>query len=395
MASIRLKAGRERPLKRRHPWIFSGAIESVHGDPAAAESVDVFSSQGEWFATAAYSPHSQIRGRVLSWDRDQEIGPEFIRARIDQALRNRVPWQKLGESNAWREVFSESDGMPGLIVDRYDDVRVVQFHTAWADSERDTIVQALSERGDCRLIYERSEAEVRQLEGLESRSGVLWGEYESNPIEIFEGDLRYLVDIQSGHKTGFYLDQKENRAWLRRMVSAGSVLDAFAYTGSFSLVCLKAGAEHVTAIDSSRSALEMAQKNLDLNRLEPDRFDVLEEDVFTALRGFRDRGASFDLIILDPPKFAATAAQVGRASRAYKDINLLAMKLLKPGGTLATFSCSGGVSGELFQKIVADSALDAGVQAAIRHHFHQACDHPVQLAFPESQYLKGFLVQAD
>ena len=393
MTSIRLKPGRERPLKRRHPWIFSGAIESVAGDPAAASIVDVFSSHGEWFAHAAYSPHSQIRARVLSWDRDQEVGSEFIHARIDQAFKKRLPWRHLGTSNAWREVFSESDGLPGLIVDRYDDVLVVQFHTAWADSERDTVVQALSEHGDCRLIYERSEAQVRQLEGLETRSGVLWGEVESAPIEIFEGELRYLVDIQSGHKTGFYLDQKENRSWLRGVVPAGEVLDAFAYTGAFSMVCLKAGAERVTAIDSSHSSLEMALKNLELNHLQRDRFDVVEEDVFHALRGLRDRAAAFDLIVLDPPKFAATTAQVGRASRAYKDINLLALKLLKPGGMLATFSCSGGVSGELFQKIVADAALDAGVQAGILHHFHQSRDHPVQLAFPESEYLKGFLLQ--
>jgi 23S rRNA (cytosine1962-C5)-methyltransferase len=395
MNSIQLKPGRERPLRRRHPWIFSGALQSVRGEPAPGEIVEVVSSSGEWLAFAAYSPVSQIRARVISWTREARPDADLIRARIIAAIKAREPFQAAFHSNAWREVFSESDGLPGLIIDRYDDVRVVQLHTAWAESIRDLLVDVLAGQQDSRLIYERSDLDVRQLEGLEPRTGVLRGEDSGPPVEIYEGNLRYFVDYHAGHKTGFYLDQKENRAWLGQMNPGSAVLDAFSYTGAFGIISLAAGAEHVTAIDSSGPALEMAAGNLRLNGFELDHFTPLEDDVFSALRGLRDRRAAFDLIVLDPPKFAATTSQVGRASRAYKDINLLALKLLRPGGLLATFSCSGGVSTDLFQKIVADAALDAGVQASIVHYFHQAADHPVELAFPESQYLKGFLVRVD
>ncbi|MFN2275307.1 MAG: class I SAM-dependent rRNA methyltransferase [Anaerolineales bacterium] len=393
MSVLRLKPGRERPLQRKHPWIFSGAVQSIDGQPGSGEIVEVLSSAGDWLGYAAYSPSSQIRGRVISWDSNVPVDSDLIHTRILQAIEHRHQWLKAARSNAVREVFSESDGLPGLIVDRYDEVRVVQLHTAWADSVRDVILDTLVQTGDVSLVYERSDADVRKLEGLDLRAGVMWGESKDSPVEITEGALRFAVDIQSGHKTGFYLDQKENRLWLGSTSLTGEVLDAFAYTGAFSMVCLAAGAEHVTAIDSSHPALQRAAEHARLNGFDPDRLDTIEDDVFHALRNLRDRMASFNLIVLDPPKFAATTAQVGRASRAYKDINLLALKLLKPGGLLCTFSCSGGVSGELFQKIVADAALDAGVQASIVHHFHQASDHPVPLAFPESEYLKGFLVR--
>jgi 23S rRNA (cytosine1962-C5)-methyltransferase len=393
MNSIQLKPGRERPLRRRHPWIFSGAIQTVRGDPGLGEIVEVVSSSGEWLAFAAYSPVSQIRARVLGWDRDVHVGADLIRKRILAAIKARESLQNAYPSNAWREVFSESDGLPGLIIDRYDDVRVVQLHTAWAETIRDLLVDVLVDQPGSRLIYERSDLDVRQLEGLEPRTEALFGEDGGQVVEIYEGKLRYFVDYHAGHKTGFYLDQKENRAWLEQLDPGPEVLDAFSYTGAFSMVSLAAGAEHVTAIDSSGPALETAESNLRLNGYETDRFTPVEDDVFSALRGLRDRGEAFNTIFLDPPKFAATTSQVGRASRAYKDINLLALKLLRPGGFLATFSCSGGVSAELFQKIVADAALDAGVQASIVHWFHQGADHPVGLAFPESQYLKGFLLQ--
>lgn len=390
---IRLKPGREKPLLRRHPWIFSGAVERVDGSPPSGAVCDVLSSSGEWLAYAAYSPQSQIRGRVLGWRREIPIDEPLIRERIASAIASRAAWQAAGASNAWREVFSESDDLPGVIVDRYDDIRVLQLHTAWSEAERDLILDALTAHGDCRAVYERSDLDVRRLEGLEQRTGLLWGEYDGTPVPIQEGGLQFLVDIEHGHKTGFYLDQRESRAWLGRLSPSAQVLDAFAYTGAFSLVCLQAGSEHVTAIDSSGPALRRAAEQVRLNRFQDERFEAVEADVFSALRGLRDRARSFDLVILDPPKFAATTSQVGRAARAYKDINLLGLKLLNPGGLLASFSCSGGVSTELFQKILADAALDAGVQASIVHRFHQAADHPVQLSFPESEYLKGFLLQ--
>lgn len=392
-AVLHLRPGREKPLLRRHPWIFSGAIQEVIGSPAPGEVVDIKASDGSWLAYAAYSPRSKISARVLSWQEDEPIDRAFLRERLLRSIVRRENLLTFSKSNAWREVFSEADGLPGLVVDRYDDVRVLQLTTAWADGQRDLITDLLEEIGGCSTIFERSDADVRELEGLQPRVGLLWGRPLEDDVVIHEAGLRIKVDIEHGHKTGTYLDQRDNRAAVAEWSAEADVLDAFCYSGGFGLGCLAAGARHITFLDSSPAALSLVDQNLKLNGLDGGDYDLLQDDVFKALRSMRDRRAEFDLIILDPPKFAPTAAQAGRASRAYKDINLLALKLLKPGGLLATFSCSGGVPGTLFQKIVSDAALDAGVSCRIIRHFEQAADHPVDLTFPEGSYLKGLLLR--
>ena len=294
-------------------------------------------------------------------------------------------------NNSCRLVHAESDGLPGLIVDQYGNHLVVQFLTAAIEPWRDVIIQSLAKLTGVRNIYERSDVDVRKLEGLEEWVGVLLGEEPPERVEIIENGLKFLVDIEHGQKTGFYLDQRNNRTALSEFAEGRSILNCFSYTGGFTVYGLRAGAESVLSIDSSQDANDLALKNIRLNRLDESKAHFITGDVFKELRALRDSGQSFDLIVLDPPKFAATAAQADKAARGYKDINLLAFKLLKPGGTLFTFSCSGGVSRELFRKIVADAALDAGVNAAIIRQLSQGPDHPIALNFPEGEYLKGLV----
>jgi 23S rRNA (cytosine1962-C5)-methyltransferase len=391
MNKIFLKPGREKVLLRRHPWVFSGAVARLEGTFVAGETVAVHSSRDDFLAWAAYSPHSQIRARVWAWDETQVVSPGFLRDRLLASILRREDFLEMEDDGAYRLVHAESDGMPGLIVDRYAGVLVVQFLSAGVEFWRVEITAILEELFPGYAIYERSDAEARKLEGLEQRSGLLAGELP-DPLVIREGGLRWLVDVRAGHKTGFYLDQRDNRRRVSALAPGKRVLDCFSYTGGFSLATLAAGAKSVRAIDSSAPAHAMARRNLDLNSLPGERIEFWEADVFNGLRELRDRARQYDLIVLDPPKFAPTAAQAKRAARGYKDINLLALKLLAPGGLLATFSCSGGVDLDLFQKIVAGAALDAGVEARILEVFHQAPDHPVALNFPEGAYLKGLLI---
>jgi 23S rRNA (cytosine1962-C5)-methyltransferase len=394
--SIEIQQGRERSLLRRHPWIFANSISSVQGNPQPGDTVEVFDHEGRWLARAAFSPSSQIRARVWTWDPHTAIDSTFFLDAINQSITDRQGLSERQSCSAYREVYAESDGIPGLIVDRYNEVRVVQFLTVGVERWRNLIVQVLSERGDCSAIFERSDVSVRKLEGLEPRTGLLWGELPHLPFEIIENRLRFEVDIVSGHKTGFYLDQRKNRQIFQSHIKpSASVLDCFCYTGAFSILALQAGANEVRSIDSSDEALALAERNILLNRGTLENWEPVADDVFRALRKLRDRDRHFDVIVLDPPKFAATPAHVQRASRGYKDINLLAFKLLRPGGTLFTFSCSGGVSVELFQKIVADSALDAGKQASVIQSLGQPGDHPVALNFPESRYLKGLICRVE
>jgi 23S rRNA (cytosine1962-C5)-methyltransferase len=298
-----------------------------------------------------------------------------------------------GTTDAYRLVHAESDGLPGLIADLYRDVVVVQFLSSGAEYWRETITRSLHELTGCRCVYERSDVDVRILEGLEARTGALIGERPESRLQVTEHGLHFWIDFQRGHKTGFYLDQRENRARLRSLARGRLTLDCFTYTGGFTIAALAGGAPGVTAIDSSSEALGLAQENVALNNLPGERVEWVAGDVFQTLRKYRDQGRKYDLIVLDPPKFAPTAAQAQRAARGYKDINLLAFKLLNPGGMLVTFSCSGGVSEDLFQKIVAGAALDAGVDALLLERLHQGPDHPVALNFPEGAYLKGFILR--
>lgn len=395
MHSLKLKTGRERSVLKRHPWIFSSAVAEVHGDPEPGDTIDIQAHDGKWLARAAYSPHSRIRARIWTWRQDTSVDEALLEGRLAQSIGRRDGLLQEQAFDAYREVYAESDGLPGLIVDRYGPHRVLQFLTTGAERWKQSIVSLLAARGDCRGIFERSDVEVRKLEGLEPRSGNLWGEAPPEHLTVQEHGLRFHVDLSRGHKTGFYLDQRENRRKFRALVNGRKVLDCFAYTGAFSVAALAAGAEEVLAIDSSEPSLEMARHNIALNDLPLDRFACEAADVFEHLRRLRDRGRQFDVIVLDPPRFAPTISQVHRATRGYKDINLLAFKLLRPGGLLVTYSCSGGVSAELFQKIVAGSAQDAGVMATILDWLGQPPDHPVRLNFPEGRYLKGLVCRVE
>lgn len=389
--TVILKAGRDASLKRRHPWIFSGAIDRIHPVVYAGETVRVLSSNGTPMAVGAFSPHSQIRVRVWSFDPTAEIAAPFFARRLARAVdaRRRLPG---GETlSACRLVNAESDGLPGLIVDRYEDFLVCQFLSAGAERWKAEVVRQLQELAPVTGIYERSEGEGRKKEGLPASVGVLWGRKPPELIDIREGPVRFLVDPRQGHKTGFYLDQRENRARVAAYSDGAEVLNAFAYSGGFGLRALKGGAASLVNIDTSPEALDLARRQVAINGLDAAAVEYISADVFQVLRSFRDARRSFDLIIMDPPKFAASAAQVQKASRGYKDINLLAFKLLRPGGVLFTFSCSGHVEAALFQKIVADAALDADRDVQVLQHLGQAADHPVALCFPEGAYLKGLI----
>lgn len=328
---------------------------------------------------------------MWTWNPEEKVDEAFLRGRLQAALGLRQVMVAADETNAVRLVHGESDGLPGLIVDRYADLLVMQCLSSGADRWRDTLVNLLAEMTGASAIFERSDVEVRRLEGLPDREGPLLGAAPAGSIEIMENGLRFSVDPVHGQKTGFYIDQRRNRKRLRDLCAGRDVLNCFCYTGAFSVYALSGGARSVLSIDTSGEALSAARDNVARNGLDRDGVEWLEADVFQALRAFRDQARTYDLIILDPPKFAPTAAQVERAARGYKDINLLAFKLLRPGGLLFTFSCSGGISADLFQKIVSGAALDADADAEIVEHLAQGPDHPVALNFPEGAYLKGLV----
>ena len=386
MNKLILKPGREKSLKRRHPWVFSGAVAKVTGKPGSGETIEIHASTGEFLAVAAYSPQSQIVARVWDWER-REIDADFFRGRIECALALRARFLLTGD--AMRLVHADSDGLPGVVADRYGEIVVLQLSSAGAMRWRDALADAIETVVRPKTIFERSDSDVLALEGIEPRIGLLRGAPPPAQVAVDEAGARFEVDVPHGHKTGFYLDQSDNRLRLRELAEGREVLDCFAYTGGFTVNAFIGGAAAVTAIDSSGPALGLLARNVALNQLPP--AECIEGDVFQLLRKLRDQARSFDLIVLDPPKFAPTAAHADKAARAYKDINLLAFKLLRPGGLLFTFSCSGGVARDLFQKIIAGAALDAGVEAQIVAQLSAGADHPVALNFPEGEYLKGFI----
>lgn len=395
MAELILAPGKERSVMRRHPWIFAGSVAKLAGRSKPGDTVEVFNERGQLMGRAAYSPHSQIRARMWSFDPDESIDHGFFKRRVAACVARRAAHPQLAEQDGVRLIHGESDGLPGIIADRFGSVVVLQLTSAGGEKWRDAIVAGLVQATGCSCVYERSDSEVRKLEGLEPRSGVLFGELPAS-LSILENGVRMEVDVVAGHKTGFYLDQRDNRR-LTGMLSAGrSVLNCFCYTGGFSLQALAGGAASVLSIDSSGPALAGARRNLALNpQLDADSTEWWEADVFEALRKLRSDGRKFDLIVLDPPKFAPSAAHAQRAARAYKDINILGFRLLNPGGILMTYSCSGGIGQELFQQIVAGSAVDAGVDARILHRLAAGADHPIGLAVPEGEYLKGLACQID
>ncbi|MCJ7662352.1 MAG: class I SAM-dependent rRNA methyltransferase [Anaerolineales bacterium] len=393
MPNVQLNVGREKSVHRGHPWIFSGSIMKVDEGIVPGETVDVLDSSGEVIARGAYSPDSQIRIRIWTWNLSEPINSDFLRSRLEQALTYRKQYLNLNKINAYRLVYGEADGLPGFIVDRYDDILVIQCTTCGADRWRETFIDLLVQLTGIEKIVERSDVDVRELEGLPARSCIVNGDVAPGPHTIRENDMRFWVDVLEGQKTGFYLDQRDNRAGLRKFVNQRDVLDCFTYTGGFAISALIGGAKSVVGVDSSKENLNLARENCKINGISPDNVEWVVGDIFKYLRELRDRNRKFDLIILDPPKFAPTSKHVQKAARGYKDINLLGFKLLRPGGMLCTFSCSGGVGQELFQKIVVSAAIDAGVRARIIKRFSQALDHPVGLNFPEGEYLKGLLLE--
>ena len=397
MKTIRLKEGKERSLLRRHPWIFDGAI--ARGGADAGETVRVESHAGEFMAWAAFSPASKIRARVWSFDEAQRIDASFLIAICAYSTRARARFDI--QSDGLRLVHGESDGLPGLIVDRYGDTLVAQFLSAGAERWKDVLADALLDATGLTKLYERSDASSRALEGLPEVAGWLRGGTPTGgvapPVEITlqEHAWKLGVNIAEGHKTGFYLDQRDSRkkfADTTRRLKFQRVLNCYCYTGGFTVAALHGGAAHVTSIDSSGPALEKAAANVALNGFDAARTTYIDADVNASLRQFANEGRTFDAIVLDPPKFAPTVAHAERAARAYKDINRLAFKLLEPGGVLFTYSCSGGVSADLFHKIVASAGADAGVDGYISERMGGAPDHPMTIAFPEGEYLKGLVV---
>lgn len=395
MTEVILNKERDFSLRRRHPWIFSGAIRSVEGNPEGGESVKVLASDGTALGIGSFSPTSQIRIRMLSFHPEETVDEAFITRRVGEAIGRRALFFADGETNAVRLIHAEADGLPGCVADLYGAWVVCQFTTAGAERWKQTIAQAIiAHLPVCQGIFERSDVDTRAHEGLLPSVGLLAGQEPPARIEIFEYGCRYWVDVRKGHKTGFYLDQRTNRQIIKPYANNAEVLNAFSYTGGFGIAAAMAGAMSVTHIDLSQDALALAKENAKLNGLHAADDSFVQGNVFETLRTYRDSRKQFDLIILDPPKFADSKGSLMRAARGYKDINLLAMKMLRPGGVLATFSCSGLLTPDLFHKVVCEAAIDAKRDFQILRHLQQAEDHPEGLCFPEGLYLKGLLLRA-
>ena len=390
MKSIRLQPGREKSLLRRHPWVFESSIAKGKADPG--ETVRVEAADGHFLAWGAYSPTSSIRVRAWSFDEAERIDADFVQRRVARAVALRT--RLVVASTGVRLVHGEADGLPGLIVDRYGDTLCAQFGAAGVDRFKPALAEALLAATGCTKLYERSDASVRDLEGLPLQTGWLRGEGPTD-ISITEHGWQLTVDVAHGHKTGFYLDQRDNRAafaqWVQRL-GCQRVLNCYCYTGGFSVAALAGGARQVVSVDSSAPALQRVAAHGVANGFDPARHEGVDADVNGYLRQALQAGRRFDAIVLDPPKLAPTVAHAERAARAYKDINRLALMLLEPGGLLFTFSCSGGISADLFHKIVAGAGLDAGVDGAIVQRLAASADHPTTIEFPEGEYLKGLAI---
>lgn len=385
-----LARGREKSLLRRHPWIFSGAVQHLEGKALSGETIDILDSQGKWLARAAYSPESQIVARVWTFQQDEAIDREFFVRRLQQAQSWRNWLAERDGLNGYRLIAGESDGLPGITIDRFQNFLVLQLLSAGAEYQRAALVSALQQCYPECSIYDRSDVSVRKKEGLELTQGTIYGEMPPALLPITENGMKLLVDIQQGHKTGFYLDQRDSRLAARNYAKGRSVLNCFSYTGAFAVAALMGECEQVISVDTSQSVLDIAKQNIELNQLDLSKAEFIRDDVFQLLRNYRAQGKKFDMIIMDPPKFVENKSQLASACRGYKDINMLAIQLLHSGGILLSFSCSGLMPTDLFQKILADAALDAGHDIQFIEQFRQAADHPVIATYPEGLYLKGF-----
>lgn len=385
-----LAKGREKSLLRRHPWVFSGAVARMEGKAAPGETIDIVDHQGKWLARAALSPASQIRARVWTFDPNETIDIAFFTRRLNQAQQWRDWLAKKDGLDSYRLIAGESDGLPGVTIDRFGNFLVLQLLSAGAEYQRPALVSALQACYPECSIYDRSDVAVRKKEGMELAQGPVSGELPPDLLAIEEHGMKLLVDIKGGHKTGYYLDQRDSRFATRRYVEDKRVLNCFSYTGGFAVSALMGGCRQVISVDTSQDALDVAKQNVELNQLNLSKAEFVRDDVFKLLRKYRDQGETFDVIVMDPPKFVENKSQLHGACRGYKDINMLAIQLLNPGGILLTFSCSGLMTTDLFQKIVADAATDAGRDVQFIEQFRQAADHPVIASYPEGLYLKGF-----
>ncbi|EKM5065489.1 23S rRNA (cytosine(1962)-C(5))-methyltransferase RlmI [Cronobacter turicensis] len=385
-----LAKGREKSLLRRHPWVFSGAVARMEGKAAPGETIDIVDHQGKWLARAALSPASQIRARVWTFDPNETIDIAFFTRRLTQAQQWRDWLAKKDGLDSYRLIAGESDGLPGVTIDRFGNFLVLQLLSAGAEYQRPALVSALQACYPECSIYDRSDVAVRKKEGMELAQGPVSGELPPDLLAIEEHGMKLLVDIKGGHKTGYYLDQRDSRFVTRRYVEDKRVLNCFSYTGGFAVSALMGGCRQVISVDTSQDALDVAKQNVELNQLDLSKAEFVRDDVFKLLRKYRDQGETFDVIVMDPPKFVENKSQLHGACRGYKDINMLAIQLLNPGGILLTFSCSGLMTTDLFQKIVADAATDAGRDVQFIEQFRQAADHPVIASYPEGLYLKGF-----
>jgi len=389
-ARLILAKGREKSLLRRHPWVFSGAVHRVEGKANSGETIDIVDSQGKWLARGAYSPSSQIRARVWTFKQDEDIDIEFFIRRLQQAQNWRDYIAKRDGLDGYRLIAGESDCLPGITIDRFQNFLVLQLLSAGAEYQRAPLIAALQHCYPECAIWDRSDVAVRKKEGLELTQGHVVGDEPPALLPIQEHGMSLLVDIKEGHKTGFYLDQRDSRLAARNYAAGRNILNCFSYTGAFAVSALMGGCTKVTNVDTSQAALDVARQNVELNKLDLSKAEFVREDVFQLLRKYRTEGQQFDMIVMDPPKFVENKNQLASACRGYKDINMLALQLLRPGGILLSFSCSGLLPTDLFQKILADAALDAGREIQFVEQFRQAADHPVTGAYPEGLYLKGF-----
>ncbi|MCC4105594.1 23S rRNA (cytosine(1962)-C(5))-methyltransferase RlmI [Serratia ureilytica] len=387
---LHLAKGREKSLLRRHPWVFSGAVQRVEGKALSGETIDILDSQGKWLARGAYSPESQIRARVWTFQQDEEINIDFFIRRLQQAQSWRDWVAQRDGLDGYRLIAGESDGLPGITIDRFQNFLVLQLLSAGAEYQRPALLSALQHCYPECSIYDRSDVAVRKKEGLPLAQGPVLGDLPPELLPITEHGMKLLVDIQQGHKTGFYLDQRDSRLAARNYSAGRRVLNCFSYTGAFAVSALMGGCAQVISVDTSQAALDIARQNVELNKLDLNKAEFVRDDVFQLLRNYRTQGEKFDLIIMDPPKFVENKNQLASACRGYKDINMLALQLLNPGGILLSFSCSGLMPTDLFQKILADAAVDAGRDVQFIEQFRQAADHPVIATYPEGLYLKGF-----